>query len=108
MLKITVPFKKKEEVLPLIEAGADELYCGYLAPEWAEKYTSLEFERKGGGSNFTDPGELREAVDLAHKKGIPVYLALNGLYVRRQYPLLLKILAQLNKIDLDAYRRYRI
>ena len=103
MLKITVPFKKKEEVLPLIEAGADELYCGYLAPEWAEKYTSLEFERKGGGSNFTDPGELREAVDLAHKKGIPVYLALNGLYVRRQYPLLLKILAQLNKIDLDAY-----
>lgn len=103
MLKITAPFKEKKEVIPLIEAGADELYCGYLSPEWVERYTSLEFERKGGGANFSDLTELKQSVEIAHKKGIPVYLTLNGLYVKRQYPLLLKIVEQLNKIDLDAY-----
>jgi putative protease len=103
MLKITSPFREKKEVIPLIEAGADELYCGYLSPDWVKRYTSLEFERKGGGSNFTDLKELKKAVDLAHKKGIPVYLTLNGLYVRQQYPLLVEIVNQLNKIDLDGY-----
>ncbi len=103
MLRITTPFGEKKEVIPLIEAGADELYCGYLSPEWNKRYTSLEFERKGGRSNFTDLTELKQAVDLAHKKGIPVYLALNGLYVKQQYPLLLKIVNQLNRLDLDGY-----
>lgn len=103
MLKITSPFREKEEVSSLIEAGADELYCGYLSPEWVKKYTSLEFERKGGGSNFTDLEELRQAVNLAHKKNTPVYLTLNGLYVREQYPLLLRIVKQLEGIDLDGY-----
>lgn len=104
MPKITAPFREKEEVIPLIEAGADELYCGYLSWEWEKRYTSLEFERKGGRrSNFTDLEKLRQAVNLAHKKNIPVYLTLNGLYVKQQYPLLLKIIKQLNKIDLDGY-----
>lgn len=103
MLKITSPFREKKEVAPLIEAGADELYCGYLSPEWGKKYTALEFERKGRGSNFTDLAQLRQSVDLAHEKGIPVYLTLNGLYVRQQYPLLFKVVDQLNKIDLDGY-----
>jgi len=103
MLKITAPFKKKEEVVPLIKAGADELYCGYLSHEWEKRFTSLEFERKGGGSNFTDIEELKQAVTLAHKNGTPVYLALNGLYVNEQYPLLLKIVRDLDKADLDGY-----
>jgi U32 family peptidase len=103
MLKILAPFKEKTEVLPLIAAGANELYCGYLSPEWVKKYTSLEFERKGGRSNFTDLKNLKEAVDLAHAQGVPVFLTLNGLYVKEQYPLLLKILSQLKRIDLDGY-----
>lgn len=103
MLKITAPFREKKEVIPLIEAGVDELYCGYLSLEWIKRYTSFEFERKGGGSNFTDLTELKQAVDIAHKKNIPVYLTLNGLYVKQQYPLLLKIVRELNQIDLDGY-----
>lgn len=103
MLKIAVSFRQKREVLPLIEAGADELYCGYLCPQWRNKYTDLEFERKGGRSNFTDLGQLKKAVELSHNKGVPVFLAINGLYVKRQYPLLLKIISQVNKIDLDGY-----
>lgn len=103
MLKITAPFKEKEEVIPLIESGADELYCGYLPREWKERYTSLEFERKGSASNVTDLASLREAVLLAHQRSVPVYIALNGLYVRDQYPTLLKAVADLNEIDLDGF-----
>lgn len=103
MLKIAVPFTEKKEVSLLIEAGADELYCGYLPAEWKKKYTNLEFERKCGSGNFTDLKELNSAVDLAHKKNRPVYLALNGLYVNSQYPLLLKIIDQVEKIDFDAF-----
>lgn len=103
MLKITSPFREKKEVIPLIEAGADELYCGYLSPEWERRYTSLEFERKGGGSNCVDLIELKQAVGIAHKNNTPVYLTLNGLYVREQYPLLLKIVEQLRQIDFDGY-----
>jgi putative protease len=103
MLKVASPFREKKEVSLLIEAGADELYCGYLPAEWKKKYTGLEFERKGGNSNFRDLEELRSAVDLAHKKNTPVYLTLNGLYVNAQYPLLLKIIDQVETIDFDAF-----
>lgn len=103
MLKTTVPFRFKKEVAPLIEAGADELYCGYLPSQWVRRYTNLEFERKGPGTNFTDLKELKTAVETAHKKHTPVYLTLNGLYVQQQYGLLHKILDDLKAIDFDGY-----
>jgi len=103
MLKIASPFREKEEVNSLIEAGANELYCGYVPAEWKRKYTDLEFERKGKGSHFTDLKELKGAVDLAHKKNTPVYLVLNGLYVNAQYRSLLKIIDQVETINFDAF-----
>ena len=103
MFKINAPFSYKDEVLPLIDSGAEELYCGYISPAWVKKYTNLEFERKGGDSNFTDIKELKQAVDSAHKRGVSVSLAINGLYVKSQYGLLLKTLRELEKVDLDAF-----
>jgi len=103
MLKISVPFRAQGEVFPLIEAGADQLYCGYLPLEWEKKFTNMEFERKGGGSNFTDIKEFKSAVDLSHKKGVSVFLALNGLYVNSQYSVLRKIVREMEAIDFDAY-----
>ncbi|MFA5114469.1 MAG: U32 family peptidase [Candidatus Omnitrophota bacterium] len=91
------------EVLPLIEEGADELYCGYLPAEWEKKYTNLEFERKGGSSNFTNINELRLAIKLAHRKNVPVFVALNGLYISEQYRMLLDIINSLNRIGIDGY-----
>lgn len=102
-LRINAPFKTKEEVVPLIEAGADELYCGYLPLYWKKKFTNLEFERKGGGSNFEDLRELKKAVEIAHKKGITVAVTLNGLYVENQYPFLLRAIKELCSLDIDAF-----
>jgi putative protease len=104
MLKISVPFREEEEVNALIDAGADELYCGYLPPSWERIYTDLEFERKGGRkSNFTELGVLKKAVHTAHNRNVPVYLTLNGLYVNSQYPLLNKIIDQLEGIAFDSF-----
>jgi putative protease len=104
MLKIAAPFCTKDEVLPLLDAGADELYCGYLPSQWIKQYSSLEFERKGKeGSNFSDFKELKTAIDCAHKRNVPVYLALNGLYVKDQYPLLLAIIKKLGHAAFDGY-----
>ncbi|MBU1125255.1 MAG: U32 family peptidase, partial [Candidatus Omnitrophica bacterium] len=102
-LKILAPFRGKNEIVPLIESGVDEFYCGYLDPEWEVTYSSLEFERKGGGSNFTDLQELRASVRLAHRKGVPVFVTVNGLYVKAQYPLLLKIIKKLKTLDADGF-----
>jgi len=102
-LKINAPFKNKDEVLPLIEAGADELYCGYLAPYWKRRFTDLEFERKGGGSNFEDLKELEKAVKLAHSRNIPVAATLNGLYVANQYPALIRVVKELSSLGIDAF-----
>lgn len=41
-MKLVAPISKVEEVLPIIEAGADELYCGVLPLEWYKKYTNLK------------------------------------------------------------------
>jgi len=101
--KITVPFREKQEVNALIAAGADELYCGYLPAAWKNRYTGLEFERKGIGSNFTNLKQLKQAVELAHNRQTPVFLTLNGLYVYSQYPVLLKIVKQLEQLELDAF-----
>ena len=103
MLKITAPFRAKDEVFPLIEAGADELYCGYLPEKWKKRYTDLEFERKGTGSNFTDLKELKTAVKSAHARNIPVYCTLNGLYVQQQHPLLMEIVDELAQVGFDGF-----
>ncbi|MBN1869428.1 MAG: U32 family peptidase [Candidatus Omnitrophica bacterium] len=105
MLKITAPFKSKEDVIPLIEAGADELYCGYILSEISKEYAHLPvFERKGGSTcNFTDIKELKNAVTLAHSRNTPVFCAFNGMYVKAQYTLLRKMIRHLEQTDLDAY-----
>ncbi len=41
-MKILAPFSKKGEVLPLIDSGADELYCGIIPHEWENKYSMFD------------------------------------------------------------------
>ena len=103
-LNIAAPFCSADEVGPLIDAGADELYCGYLDSEWIRRFSPLEFERKGGeGSNFLGLDLLRKAVRRARRHNVPVALALNGLYVGQQHPLLRKIIGRVEQSGVDAF-----
>lgn len=104
MIKLLSPVDKVEEVEPLINAGADELYCGLLTEEWHNKYIAGSINRRpGGGASFTTFAQLQSCVDLAHRQGIPVYLTLNEhYYTSVQYPFILDYVKQVTNIGVDG------
>jgi putative protease len=103
-MKILTPVDKIEEVDKLIDMGADEIYCGVLTPEWHDKFIAGSINRRpGGGANFTSFSELERCVDIAHLRGIPVFLTLNEhYYFEKQYPFLEGFVNKAIEIGVDA------
>jgi len=99
-MKILAPFSKKEEVVPLIEAGADELYCGIVPDDYSKQYLSTLNRRPWSAANFDNFDELDEALQIAHDKAVKVFVAMNGIYIPEQYPSILSII---NKINSDGF-----
>lgn len=91
-MKLLSPVDKVEEVEQLIRAGADELYCGLLTPDWHNKYIAGSINRRpGGGANFTTFEELQTCVDIARSHSVPVFLTLNEhYYTKEQYPFIME------------------
>lgn len=81
-MKILAPLKDATETLPLIEAGAEELYCGVLTEEWKKEYTNIASmnRRYSGTANIGSVEELEKACETARNKNVPVYLTLNEQY----------------------------
>jgi len=104
MIKILSPVDKIEEVRKVIEAGADELYCGLLTPDWHNKYIAGSINRRPGGrANFTTIDELKSCVEIARSFDIPVYLALNEhYYIEKQYPFILDFVQKAIEIGVKA------
>ena len=103
-MKLLSPVDKVEEVAGIIEAGADELYCGLLTQEWHDKYIAGAINRRpGGGANFTTFDELESGVNIAHAHGIPVFLTLNEhYYTPVQYPFILDYVDRAVSIGVDG------
>jgi len=103
-MKVLSPVDKVEEVEKLIEAGADELFCGLLTADWHNKYIAGAINRRpGGGANFTTFDELQSCLDIAHSHGIPVFLTLNEhYYTPEQYPFVLDYVAKVTSMGVDA------
>ncbi|MCK4809510.1 MAG: U32 family peptidase [Candidatus Omnitrophica bacterium] len=103
-MKILSPFSKKEEVMPLIEAGADELYCGIIPEEWENRYSAFDTlnRREGYAANFSKFSDLQYAIQLAHRENVRVFVTMNGLYVQQQYPLIRKIIKKLKDVKADG------
>ena len=80
-MKIFAPIRKSSYVEPLIEAGADEFYCGYIVDSWKDAFgNSIEMNRRsdcGADANFTDISDLQKAISIAHSHGKKIMLALN-------------------------------
>jgi U32 family peptidase len=111
-LKILSPLSRIDEVEPLIDAGADEFYCGVLPAEWREKYTvaaCLNRRQEDNAFINTSPhmssfADLEEAVRRSHKRSIPVVLTINEhYYSREQYPYLTEYIEQALKVGIDAF-----
>jgi len=103
-MKLLSPVDKVEEVEQLIQAGADELFCGLLTPEWHNRYVAGSISRRpGGGANFTTFDELQSCVSIAHSHDIPVFLTLNEhYYTPQQYPFILDYIDKVVNIGVDA------
>jgi collagenase-like PrtC family protease len=77
-MKITAPVNKAEEVRDLIEAGADELYCGVYHSEWyyTETRPNAKPTSKSSLKSFKDSEKI---VQKAKKYNVPVYITLDKL-----------------------------
>jgi len=103
-MKLLSPVDKVAEVEAIIEAGADELYCGLLTHEWHNKYIAGAISRRpGGGANFTSFDDLQKCIDIAHSHSIPVFLTLNEhYYTPVQYPYVLDYVDRVVSMGIDG------
>ena len=112
MIKILSPVSRCDEVEDVIAAGADELYCGILLDDWRKGYTvSASLNRRqedntilGTSPHFKSFEELKESVEIAHSRSVPVILTLNEHYYSKdQYPYLFSYVDKVLEAGVDAF-----
>jgi len=103
-MNILAPADHSEEVTELIAAGADELYGGFVSPDWQAKYALDALNKRGfAEAQFRSENDLRKAVEIAHSKGVPLFLTLNThFFSEEQHQLVLKEVERAMRIGIDA------
>jgi collagenase-like PrtC family protease len=103
-MKTSVGVSTREELLPLIDAGTDEFFCGIVPPEWRVKYAySLLNRRENAAANFHAYRDLAKAVDLVHRNQRAIYVAFNSLfYSPALYPDLKKVVQATVDLGVDG------
>ncbi len=76
-MKITAPISSHAEVEPLVRAGATELYCGVVPPDWVQRFNSSGVNRRVFG-NLNGYADLERVVEKAHALDAAVFLVLNA------------------------------
>jgi len=104
-IKLLTPINSPKEIKQLIEAGADELYCGVLSKEWKTDYTNIGSinRREFALSNMGSFEELEKSVKIAHSFDVPIFLTMNGLYTEEQYPLIINEIDKARDIGVDYF-----
>lgn len=93
-MKILSPFDSIDEVVPLLNAGADELYGGVIPDGWRSGAVAVN-RRSFADAQFGSEAEFGAAVGLAAERGAPVDLTLNApFYHPSLYPELLDFTAR--------------
>jgi len=91
-MKLISPVDHLAEVAPLLEAGASELYGGWVPEEWRRGFNLLASpnQRTFAGAQIDSLEELAAIVDRAHRGGATFSLTLNApFFSDAQVPLLL-------------------
>jgi hypothetical protein len=76
-MKITAPLDKLKEVVPLIEAGAEELYCGVFSKNWRQR-RSYPNARSMISAQLDNPKDLEKALKITKRHSVPVFLCTNS------------------------------
>jgi putative protease len=96
-MRIVSPVDNLAEALPLLAAGADELYGGYVPKGWSERFSDFASinQRTFSGAQLESPEELATIVALCQERGKRFSLTLNApYYTDAQLPLLLEVVEQ--------------
>jgi len=88
--ELLVPVGGREQMIAAVENGADAVYLG-----------GRQFNARINAGNF-DNGEMTEAVDFAHKRGVKVYVTMNTLLTDEELPAALEYAAFLYETGVDA------
>ena len=103
--QILAPFSNKKEVVPLIEAGATELYCGLVDKKWQQSYSFVSSInlRHDRAANLVSFKELQHSIEEAHSMNSRVFLTLNAhFYSQPQLPIVLKQAEKAIKAGIDS------
>jgi collagenase-like PrtC family protease len=76
-MKITAPISTPAEVEPMVRAGARELYCGVVPPDWIQRFNTSGVNRRLFG-NLNGYADLERVVEKAHALDAEVFLVLNA------------------------------
>lgn len=93
-MKLIAPVDRPDEAQALIDAGADELFCGLYSETWVERYTIAAASRRSARiANLASVEDLGRTVQVAHAAGVPVCLAFNEhYYTAAQHPLAFELI----------------
>lgn len=104
-MRIVSPIDRLAEALPLLDAGADELYGGYVPAGWSERFSLLASinQRTFAGAQLESPEELAAIVRLTRQRGKRFSLTLNApYYTDAQLPLILEVVDQAIDAGVDG------
>lgn len=99
------PIDHLEEARLLLEAGADELYGGFVPTEWQHAYSLLSSlnQRTFAAAQIATENELAEIIKIAHDHGKTFALTLNApFYDDAQLPLLIDYVARMVVLGIDS------
>ncbi|MFC1631820.1 peptidase U32 family protein [Candidatus Omnitrophota bacterium] len=102
-MKIKSPLTNKEEVKPLCEAGADELFCGIEPYNWRRRYKDFCTTQRSTFANFKKLSDLARAIRIAHQYKTKVHVAMNAFfYLEEQYKMARRIVKDILGIGADG------
>jgi len=104
-MRIVSPVDNLAETALLLEAGADELYGGFLPPEWTRQFGALASlnQRTFAAAQIESETELVEIVAQAHGRGKLFALTLNApFYSDAQLPLLVDYVDRMVELGIDS------
>jgi len=105
-VKILSPIDRLEEAALLMDAGADELYGGYVSAAWREKYSMLGSanHRYFPNAQIKSEDELSGIIKEVHSRGGKFHLALNApYYLPEQYKDMMAEAEKLASFGVDAF-----
>ena len=105
-MRILSPIDRPSEVDALADAGADELYGGYVPASWRRKYSLLGCanHRYFKNAQIETKKDLETLIRAARRRGVKFYLALNSpYYTPAQYEDIVKDAARMDALGVDGF-----